>query len=41
VRSPPPEEKGAAEIMCDKMTATLFPVPLCHSGGGGGRENQE
>ncbi|KAK4827950.1 hypothetical protein QYF61_022565 [Mycteria americana] len=37
VRSPPPEEEGAAETTCDELTATpipLSPVPL----GGGGRE---
>jgi len=30
VRSPPPEEKGAAETRCDELTATPFPIPLCH-----------
>ena len=40
VRSPPPEEEGAAETMCDELTQTPFPIPLCRSGGGG-RENQE
>ncbi|OPJ76498.1 hypothetical protein AV530_016170 [Patagioenas fasciata monilis] len=27
VRSPPPEEEGAEEIMCDKLTTTLIPCP--------------
>jgi len=35
VRSPPPEKEGAAETMCDELTITPFPIPLCHSGGGG------
>jgi len=25
VRSPPPEEEGAAETTCDELTATLIP----------------
>ena len=35
VRSPPPEEEGAAETMCDELTATPIPIPLCCPGGGG------
>jgi len=35
VRSPAPEEKGAAEMMCDELTATPFPIPMCHCRGGG------
>ena len=35
VRSPPPEEEGAAETTCDELTATPIPVPLCCCGGGG------
>jgi len=27
VRSPPPEEEGAAEIMCDELTATPIACP--------------
>jgi len=27
VRSPPPEEEGAAEKMCDGLTATHIPHP--------------
>ena len=37
VRSPPPEEEGAAETTCDELTATPIPVPLrCWQGGGRG-----
>ena len=28
VRSPPPEEEGAAETTCDELTTTPIPVPL-------------
>ena len=35
VRSPPPEEEGAAETACDELTPTPVPVPLHHCGGGG------
>jgi len=28
VRSPPPEEEGAAETKCDELTATPIPHPL-------------
>jgi len=27
VRSPPPEEEGAAETTCDELTATPIPCP--------------
>ena len=27
VRSPPPEEEGAAETRCDELTTTLIPHP--------------
>jgi len=40
VRSPSPEEEGAAETTWDGLTATPIPCPLCPSGGGG-RENPE
>jgi len=33
VRSPPPEEEGAAETKCGELTP--FPIPLRHSGGRG------
>ena len=35
VRSPPPEEEGAAETTCDELTATPVPIPLRPSRGGG------
>ena len=38
VRSPPPEEEGAAETMCDELTQTPIPRPPAPLGGGGGRE---
>jgi len=40
VRSPPPEEEGAAETTCDELTVTPIPCPpvLLEAGGGGGRE---
>jgi len=39
VRSPPPEEEGAAETMCDELTVTPIPrPPLPLRVGGGGRE---
>jgi len=28
VRSPPPEEEGAAETTCDELTVTPIPCPL-------------
>jgi len=34
VRSLPSEEEGAAETMCDELTTTPIPRPLCHFGGG-------
>jgi len=39
VRSPAPEEEGMAE-MCDELTASPFPILLCHLEAGG-RENWE
>ena len=39
VRSPPPEEEGAAETTCDEPTQT--PIPSCPALLGGSRENQE
>jgi len=36
VRGPSPEEEGAAETMCDELTATpipLHPAPLDRGGG--------
>ena len=35
VRSPPPEEEGAAETTCDELTTTPISVPLCRWRGGG------
>ena len=35
VRSPPPEEEGAAETTCDELTATPIPHPPAPLGGGG------
>ena len=32
VRSPPPEEEGAAETTCDELTRTPIPAP-CAAGG--------
>ena len=32
VRSPPPEEEGAAEATCDELTTTPIPQPLCCCG---------
>jgi len=37
VRSPPPEEEGAAETTCDELTITLIPHPPVLPGGGGVR----
>jgi len=34
VRSPPPEEEGAAKTMCDRQTANPIPCPLAPLGGG-------
>jgi len=36
VRSPPPEEEGAAETTCDELTVT--PIPCPHVPLGGRRE---
>lgn len=33
VRSPAPEEEGAAETMCDELTPTPIPRPLRRWGG--------
>ena len=33
VRSPPPEEEGAAETMCDELTTTPLPCPPPPLGG--------
>jgi len=33
VRSPPPEEEGAAETMCDELTVTPIPRPSALPGG--------
>ena len=38
MRSPPPEEEGAAETTCDGLTATPIPHPAVPLEGGGGRE---
>jgi len=35
VRSPPPEEEGAAGTTCDELTTTPFPITLRRLGGGG------
>jgi len=35
VRSPPPEEQGAAETTCDELTITPILRPPARSGGGG------
>ncbi|GAB0181865.1 acid sphingomyelinase-like phosphodiesterase 3b [Grus japonensis] len=35
VRSPPPEEEGAAETPCDELTTTPIPHPSVPLGGGG------
>ena len=35
VRSPPPEEEGAAETACDGLTAAPIPIPLRRCRGGG------
>jgi len=35
VRSPPLEEEGAAETMCDELTTTPMPHPPHRSGGEG------
>ena len=40
VRSPAPEEEGAAETMCDELTVTPIPRPPALLGGGGGRETR-
>ncbi|KAM9590885.1 uncharacterized protein ACIBXB_005925 [Morphnus guianensis] len=40
VRSPPPEEEGAAETMCGELTPTPIPCSPAPPGGGG-RENWE
>jgi len=33
VRSPPPEEEGAAETMCDELSLTPIPCPPVLLGG--------
>jgi len=33
VRSPPPEEEGAAETTCDELTVTSIPCPPAPLGG--------
>ena len=33
VRSPPPEEEGAAETTCDELTTTPIPRPPAPLGG--------
>jgi len=38
VRSPPPEEEGAAERMCDKLTVTPIPCPPVLLGAGQGEK---
>jgi len=38
VRSPPPEEEGAAETVCDELTVTPIPHPSAPLGVGGCRE---
>ena len=39
VRSPPPEEEGAAETTCDELTATPVPRPPAPLGEGEEVEN--
>ena len=39
MRSPPPEEEGAAETTCDELIAT--PIPLRHAGGGGRKSGEK
>ena len=41
VRSPPPEEEGAAETRGEEPTPTPIPRPPAPPPGGGGRENRE
>ena len=41
VRSPPPEEEGAAETMCDELTTAPFPHPPAPLGGREEVEKQE
>jgi len=38
VRSPPPEEEGAAETMCDQLAVTPISHPLVPLGVGAGGE---
>jgi len=38
VRSPPPEEEGAAEAEYDELTVTPIPLSPCAAWGKGGRE---
>jgi len=41
VRSPPPEEKGAAETTCDELTTTPIPRPPAPLGGRRERNGSE
>jgi len=41
VRSPSPEEEGAAEMVCDELITTPIPHLPELLREGGGRENQE
>ena len=41
VRSPPPEEEGTAETMCDELTATPIPHPPVPLGGRRERNGSE
>jgi len=40
VRSPPPEEEGAAETRCDELTATPIPHRPAPLGGRRGRNHE-
>jgi len=41
VRSPPPEEEGAAQTTCDELTATSIPHPPAPPGGRRERNGSE
>ena len=41
VRSPPPEEEGAAETTCDELTVTPIPRPSVPLGEGEEAKKQE
>ena len=41
VKSPPPEEEGAAETTCDELTVTPIPRPSVPLGEGEEAEKQE